>query len=132
MGGITLNSTLILEDRYLELLGYYLISLFVASILSNKVFLTRKHEYLQSLRKIYISVLLALGLLSLILLITDASTLSRYVILGSMLSGSILESIYFYVSSENKNIKRIIQHNPISYLYTIPDFIFYRFPSTIL
>jgi len=121
------RSTLILEDRYLELLGYYLISLFVASILSNKVFLTRKHEYLQSLRKIYISVLLALGLLSLILLITDASTLSRYVILGSMLSGSILESIYFYVSSENKNIKRIIQHNPISYLYTIPDFIFLSF-----
>lgn len=117
------RGTFILEDRYIVLCGYYIFSIFIASILSNKAFLTRKHEIIQSFRKIYISVFLALGTLSLILLETDTSTLSRYVIIGSILSGSILESLYFYMISENKSIKRIIQTNPISYLYLLPDFI---------
>lgn len=117
------RNTILLEDKYIVLCGYYIISLFIASILSNKAFLTRKHEIIQSFRKIYISVFLALGILSLILLETDASTLSRYVIIGSILSGSILESLYFYLVSENKSVKRIIQTNPISYSYLLPDFI---------
>ena len=115
------RSTFLLEDKYIELMFYYILSLIVASILSNKAFLTRKHEYIQSLRKVYISVFLALGILSLILLETDASSLSRYVILGSVLSGSVFESFYFYAVSENKSIKLIIDRNPISYIYTIPD-----------
>jgi hypothetical protein len=121
------RSTFLLEDKYIELIIYYFLSLFVASILSNKAFLTRNHEYNQSLRKIYISILLALGMLSLILLETDASTLSRYVIIGSMLSGSVLESFYFYAVSENKSIKVIIDRNPISYFYTIPDLLLLTF-----
>jgi lipopolysaccharide/colanic/teichoic acid biosynthesis glycosyltransferase len=64
-----------------------------------------------------------LGILSIILLETDASSLSRYVIIGSMLSGSVIESFYFYAVSENKSIKLIIDRNPISYIYTIPDLI---------
>lgn len=117
------RGTFFLDEKYIEFLGYYLISLFAASVLSNKAFLTRKHEYMQSLRKIYISVLLSLGFLSLILLINEASTLSRYVIIGSMLTGSILESVYFYIVSENKSIKTIIDRNPVSIRYTIPDLV---------
>jgi len=117
------RNTILLEDQYVELAFYYILSLLIASILSNKAFLTRKHEYLQSLRKIYISIFLALGLLSLILLETDTSTVSRYVIIGSVISGSIIESIYFYVLSENKSIKKIIDRNPISFAYMIPDLI---------
>jgi lipopolysaccharide/colanic/teichoic acid biosynthesis glycosyltransferase len=115
------RGTFLLEDKYVVLMIYYIVSLFVASVLSNKAFLTRKHVYIQSLRKIYISIFLALGMISLILLETDASTLSRYVIIGSILSGSVLESFYFYAISENKSIKLIIDRNPISYIYTIPD-----------
>ena len=117
------RSTFLLEENYVSLLFYYLISFFTASVLSNKLFLTRQHEFLQSLRKIYISVLLSLGFLSLILLFIDAGSLSRYVIIGSMLSGSVLESLYFYIISENKSIKRIIDRNPVSLRYTIPDLI---------
>ena len=43
--------------------------------------------------------------------------------IGSMLSRSILESIYHYLLSENKSIKRIIDTNPVSLRYTIPDLI---------
>lgn len=115
------RSSVILDATYVEFLFYYLISIFVASVLSNKAFLTRKHEYLQSLRKIYISVLLSLGLLSLILLLKDAGNLSRYVMIGSMLTGSLLESSYFYIVTENKSFRTIINRNPISLRYTIPD-----------
>lgn len=117
------RSTFLMEERYIELGGYYILSIFVASILSNKVFLTRKHEIIQSIRKIYISVFLSLGLLTSILLIENASTLSRYVILGSMLSGSILESLYFYFVSENRNVKKLIERNPIAWSYLIPEII---------
>lgn len=65
--------------------------------------------------------------MSLILLETDTSTLSRYVIIGSILSGSLLESFYFYLISENKSVKRIIQTNPISYTYLLPDFLLLSF-----
>ena len=117
------HNTFYLEDRYVDLIIYYILSLFVSSILSNKAFLTPKHDYIQSLRKIYISIFLALGIISLILLQTDASMLSRYVIIGSILSGSILESVFIYAVSENKSIIRIIESNPVSYIYTIPDLI---------
>jgi len=117
------RNTFILQDNYVMLYGYYIFSIFFASILANKAFLTNRHEIMQSLRKIYISSFLALGILSLILFETDASTLSRYVILGSMLSGAIFESLYFYSISENRSIKRLIEHNPVSYSYLIPDLI---------
>ena len=117
------RSTFLLESRYIELGGYYLFSVFIASILSNKVFLTRRHEILQSIRKVYIFVFLALGILSLILLGYQANTLSRYVILGSILSGSLLESLYFYLVSENRSVRRIIQRNPVSISYLVIDII---------
>ena len=59
------RETIIVTPEYGMFLTYYMISLFISSILSNKLFLTREHEYLQSLRKIYISVFLSLGFLSL-------------------------------------------------------------------
>lgn len=117
------RSTFVLEPVYQDLFVYYLFSIFISSILSNKGFLTREHELTQSLRKVYISLTLSLGLLSFILLILDAGNLSRYVILGSMITGALLESIYFYFFSINKGIKKIIDRNPVSWKYTIPDFI---------
>lgn len=100
------RSTFVLEPVYQDLFIYYLFSIFISSILSNKVFLTREHELTQSLRKVYISLTLSLGLLSFILLILDAGNLSRYVILGSMITGALMESIYFYFFSINKGIKK--------------------------
>ena len=114
-------NTFILEESYVVLVFYYILSLFIASILSNKAFLTLKHEYIQSLRKIYISTFLSLGILTLILLQNDTSTYSRYVIIGSMLTGSVFESLYFYVVSENKSLRSVIDSNPVSYKYTILD-----------
>jgi lipopolysaccharide/colanic/teichoic acid biosynthesis glycosyltransferase len=117
------RDTFLLEDKYDILCLYYLLALFIASILSNKAFLTPKHEIMQSLRKIYISVFLALGILSVVILQTYSNALSRFVIIGSILSGALIESLYFYLVSEKKSIKRIIKTNPISYFYIIPDFI---------
>ncbi|MDY0084214.1 MAG: sugar transferase [Ignavibacteriaceae bacterium] len=117
------RSTFLLEPEYQSLFIYYLISLFVSAIIANKAFLTREHEFSQSLRKIYISLILSLGLLTFFLLQIKAENLSRYVILGSMLTGAAAESIYFYFISYNKGIRRIIEGNPVSWKYTIPDFI---------
>lgn len=117
------RSTFLLEPEYQNLFIYYLVSLFISSIISNKVFLTKEHEYLQSLRKIYISLTLGLGALTFSLIHLNAGNLSRYVILGSMLTGALAESIYFYFISYNTGIKKIIDRNPVSWKYVIPDFI---------
>jgi len=117
------RNTILLDPEYLSLFAYYLISLFFSSIIANKAFLTREHEYSQSLRKIYISIILSLGVLSFFLLQINAENLSRYVILGSMLTGAAAESVYFYFVSYNKGIKNIIDRNPVAWKYTIPDFI---------
>ena len=121
------RSTFLLEPDYQDLFFYYLFSIIISSVFSNKAFLTREHEFSQSLRKIYISLTLSLGLLSFILLILDSGNLSRYVILGSMITGAAAESIYFYLISINKGIKKIIDSNPVSWKYTIPDFILLSF-----
>lgn len=117
------RNTILLDPEYQSLFAYYLISLFFSSIIANKAFLTREHEYSQSLRKIYISIILSLGALSFFLLQINAENLSRYVILGSMLTGAAAESVYFYFVSYNKGIKKIIDRNPVAWKYMIPDFI---------
>jgi lipopolysaccharide/colanic/teichoic acid biosynthesis glycosyltransferase len=119
------HGSFILKENYVDLILFYSLSIFIASIFSNKAFLTTKHDYIQSLRKIYICIFLALGALSFILLKNNANTLSRFVIIGSILTGSVLESIYFYIISENKSFKVLIDSNPISYIYTIPDLILF-------
>src|SRR3989337_4059839 len=115
------KGTLLLEYDYSILLGFLTIALILGDLLSNKFSLTVQHELRQILRKLSISLILSLGFLSLALLVFDASSISRALLLWTMLSGFVLESFYYYLISERRKKIRFSESTRVSLSYLFID-----------
>jgi len=115
------KGTLLLEYDYYILLGFLTISLILGALLSNKFSLTVQHELRQALRKLTISLILSFGFLSLTLLVFDASSISRALLLWAMLSGFVLESFYYYLISERRKKIRFSESTRVSLSYLLID-----------
>ena len=115
------KGTFLLEYDYYILLGFLTISLILGALLSNKFSLTVQHELRQALRKLTISLILSFGFLSLTLLVFDASSISRALLLWAMLSGFVLESFYYYLISERRKKIRFSESTRVSLSYLLID-----------
>ena len=115
------KGTLLLEYDYYILLGFLTISLILGALLSNKFSLTVQHELRQALRKLTISLILSFGFLSLTLLVFDASSISRALLLWAMLSGFVLESFYYYLISGRRKKIRFSESTKVSLSYLLVD-----------
>lgn len=98
----TKRSTFHLEPNYIKLFEFLIVSLIIGSLLSNKITLTIHHDVLLILRKLYISLIISIGSVSILLYFFDVVNISRYIVLGSMLTGFILEAFYYYIISEKR------------------------------
>ncbi len=94
------RDTLLLPDDYIQFLSLLMISVLTATILSNKYNLTQKHTILEKLRKIYISLILGLGILTGLTFLSGLEGTSRLIFFGSMITGFSLEVLYHSIFSE--------------------------------
>ena len=85
--------TLIISKNYFELFGIIVFSLFASLFLSNKYNLTRQHEISQIFRKLYISLILTLGIITILVFYFSVQNIARTFVIGVILYGFILESI---------------------------------------
>jgi len=115
------NGTLILSENYVKLFNVSMISLLTALLLSNKYNLTRKHYIGEILRKLYISLVLALGMITFLVFYFEVINISRTFVIGFVLTGFILEVIYFYVISEGRKNINLGQKIKISFPYLLAD-----------
>lgn len=115
--------TLIISKNYFELFGIIVISLFASLFLSNKYNLTRKHEIGQIFRKLYISLILTLGIITILVFYFNVQNIARTFVIGVILSGFILESIYLYAISERRKNIDLVQKFRVSIGYLLADFI---------
>lgn len=115
------NGSVRLSENYLDLLGFFIIALFVAMFLSNKYNLTRQHELGQTFRKIYISTIFTLGIVTILLIYFNTQNISPVFVLSTVLIGLTLESIYFYLLSERRKNISLFQKFKISFIYLFAD-----------
>ncbi len=113
--------TLILDNNYYQLLGLLGFSLIVGSILSNKFILTVYHEVWQIFRKLCISIIFSLGFLSILLKIFEVSNISRGVLIGTMFSGLMIETFYYFLISDKRKKINIVKRITPSINYLIID-----------
>jgi lipopolysaccharide/colanic/teichoic acid biosynthesis glycosyltransferase len=117
------RSTFLLDDSYVTLFIFLIISLIIGSLLSNKFRLTTRHEISQIFRKLYISLIITLGSISILMILFDLTSISRYQLMGGMLSGFLLESVYYYLISERRKKISLVQKSKVSFNYMLTDVI---------
>lgn len=115
------KQSIILENNYLLLLLFYIVSYIIGTILSNKFRLTLQHKTDQIIRKIFISLILMLGSISILLLAFDIGNISRHIVIGSILTASIFESVYYIQISEYVKRINISEKAKLSYKYLLAD-----------
>ena len=115
------NGSVRLSENYQDLLGFFIFALFAALFLSNKYNLTRRHELGQTFRKLYISTILTLGIITTLLIYFSTPNISRVFVIGMVLIGFIFESIYFFLLSERRKNINLIQKLRVSFIYLFAD-----------
>lgn len=115
------RDTLLLEANYINLLGFLSISLIIGALLSSKFNLTRQHELSQIFRKLYIALVISLGSISLFLIFFDIQNISRFQLLGTMISGFVIESYYYYMIAERRKKISLVQKAKVSFNYMLVD-----------
>lgn len=115
--------TLLISENYFELFGIIVFSLIASLLLSNKYNLTRKHEIGQIFRKLYISLILTLGIITILVFYFEVQNIARTFVIGVILSGFILESAYLYLISERRKSINLVQKFRVSIAYLLADFI---------
>lgn len=115
------RQTFYLDGNYAQLLGYLIISLAAGTILSSKFNLTRQHELSQIFRKLYISLVISLGSISLALNLFEIKNISRFQLMGAMLSGFLIEAYYYYLISERRKKISLVQKAKVSFNYLLAD-----------
>ncbi|MBK7630197.1 MAG: sugar transferase [Ignavibacteriales bacterium] len=115
------NSTLELSENYVKLFNISMTAILVTLFLSNKYNLTRKHYIREIFRKLYISLILTLGMITLLVYYLDVLNISRTFVISFVLTGFMLEIIYFYAISEGRKNINLGQKIKISFAYLIAD-----------
>ncbi len=115
------RKTLIIESEYYLVFGTIVIAIITGSILSNKGNLNRKNDFRQIFRTIYISLILSLGALSLLFFLFKISFASRFMLLGTFIFGSTMETTYYIFLSERRKKINLIEKTKLSLKYLIID-----------
>jgi lipopolysaccharide/colanic/teichoic acid biosynthesis glycosyltransferase len=115
------RNTLIIEPEYVQVVKAVVISVIVGSILSNKINLSRKHDFSLIFRKNYISLIFSLGILSLLFFVFDISFTSRFILLGTFILGSLLDTAYFIFFTEHKRKVKLLEKTRLSFNYFLVD-----------
>ena len=110
-----------LEPNYIKLFEFLVVSLIIGTVLSSKITLTIRHDVSLILRKLYISFIISIGSVSIFLYLFSVVNISRYIVMGSMLTGFILESFYYYFVSEKRKTGSISPQVKFSLKYFITD-----------
>jgi lipopolysaccharide/colanic/teichoic acid biosynthesis glycosyltransferase len=121
------RNTLLLSDNYIQLLGYLIASLILGTILSGKFNLSRQHEISQIFRKLYISLVITLGSITILLILFEIKNISRFQLLGTMVSGFIIEAYYYYLISERRHKISLVEKAKVSFNYMLADAIILTF-----
>lgn len=113
--------TLLLEKNYITLLEFLIISLISGSLLSGKFILTAQHEIYTIIKKLYISLIISLGMVSILLYMFDVTNISRYLLMGSIIIGFIIEVFYYLLKTENTEQTGVTKKVKISLNYFLTD-----------
>ena len=115
------RDTFIIEPEYYRIFGIILISVIFGSILSSKPRINKGHSFSQIFRKNYISLILSLGFLSLWFLIFEISFASRFMLLGTFITGALIEIGYYIFISDRRKKVNFIERSKLSLNYLIID-----------
>ena len=105
-----------------KLLGIFTISLVIGAILSRKFKVYKQGEAEKTLKNLYLSLLISLA--SFIVLVTAfrIDFVMRSYILGALISGLVIESLYFTIINKyNKSKISFVEHKKISLRYLALD-----------
>ncbi len=117
------RDTFVLPNEYIKFLSLLMVSVIAATILSNKYNLTAHHTILEKLRKIYISFMLGIGILTGLTILSGNDGISRMIFFGSMMTGFSLEVLYHSIFSNRltKDDGKTKRFNTSSLLYLAAD-----------
>lgn len=115
------NNTFIIDTEYYSVFIVILISVILGAILSNKISLNRHHDFSQIFKKNYISLIFSLGTLSILFILFDISFTSRFLLLGTFVLGSAIETASHIYRSERRKKVSLIEKTKLSFSYFITD-----------
>jgi lipopolysaccharide/colanic/teichoic acid biosynthesis glycosyltransferase len=114
--------SLYFDAENFRLLGLFLSSLILGSILSRKFEIKENDSSEKTLIKLYLSLLITLSLLLVLLNLFVIPHFNRELILVVLLSGLVIETYYFMVIGINRQSRiSIIEHKKLSIRYFILD-----------
>lgn len=115
------RKTFIIESEYYQVFIVLIVSVIIGSVFSNKIKLSKKHDFSQIFRKNYISLIFSLGILSLLFFLLRISFTSRFMLLGTFIFGSLMETGYYILISEKRKKINFIEKTKLSIDYLITD-----------
>jgi lipopolysaccharide/colanic/teichoic acid biosynthesis glycosyltransferase len=116
------KKTIYFDAENFSLLGLFLFSFILGSILSRKFEFTENDSSEKTLVKLYLSLLITLGSFLLLLNLFEIQRFNRELVLIVLLSGLIVETYYFMVIGINRQSKiSVIEHKKISIRYFLLD-----------
>ncbi|MBK7499001.1 MAG: sugar transferase [Ignavibacteriales bacterium] len=106
----------------LRLIGLFLVSLILGSILSRKFEFKENDSSEKTLIKLYLSLLITLCASLVLLLLFEIQHFNRELILVVLLSGLVIETYYFMVIGINRHSRiSVIEHKKLSIRYFLLD-----------
>lgn len=115
------RQTLIIDQVYYQVYGIIIISVIIGAMLSNKISLNKYHDFSQIFRKNYISLIFSLGALSILFMIFSIDFTSRFLLLGTFVIGSLLETTYHVLISERRKKVSLLEKSKLSLNYFVID-----------
>lgn len=115
------RQTLIIDHEYYQVYVIIIISVIIGAILSNKISLNKHHDFSQIFKKNYISLIFSLGALSVLFIIFSIDFTSRFLLLGTFVIGSLLETIYHVLISEERKKVSLVEKSKLSLNYFVID-----------
>lgn len=116
------NKSLYLDASNFTFLGFFLLSLFLGVVLSEKVSFKRNMEIEEIFKKLYFSFVVSLCSLIILLLIFKVHYVTRFYVLAAMLTGLVIEYYYFMIFNKYKQAKiKSVEHYKLSIKYLLID-----------
>ena len=115
------RGTLIIDHEYYQVYVIIILSLIIGAVLSNKISLNKNHDFSQIFRKNYISLIFSLGALSILFQIFRIDFTSRFLLLGTFVIGSLLETTYYVLISEKQKKVNLLKKSRLSLNYFLID-----------
>jgi len=117
---------IIYDENYIKFLPIMIAGWGLGSLLSGKFKIKQEHILLIRLKRYYMSLVVALGTIAILLLQTELNV-SRFVVVGSLITAFLMESAIELLKMNGKIEKLKLDRGSISYTFLITDFLLLTF-----